>query len=234
MKAEHGHRTYLVRAGEDAIMAPDDSHLLYGSEDSIRAAIDAEGGASLAKNDMVVQRLARMGYKEPVVATVTLSGERPSLRSMITGSAGPHAVTAGIHVRQGVDLAATIETGSTASADELAHLLDEKRAGLADLLASKTGADLATLVAKTVHDATIKASAGEVDLACHVSSETLDTLIQEAEKSAPLNEAYKDLRLFQLLVPGGVPSLPLPGIPSVTFDAGAGLPSFALPDAGSP
>jgi hypothetical protein len=228
VKAEHANRTYLVRAGEDAIMAPDDSHLLYGSEASIRAAIEAEGGASLAKNDLVVQRLARMGYKEPFVGTVTLSGERPSLRSMITGSAGPHAVTAGVQVRQGIDVAATIDTGSTASADELAHLLDEKRVGLADLLAGRTGADLATLVAKTAHDATIKATAGEVDLSCHVSSEALDALIQAAEKSGPLNEAYKDLRLYQLLVPGGGPSVPLPGAPD------PGVPSFAIPTLGAP
>jgi hypothetical protein len=202
-KAEHAGRAYLVRAGEDAIMAADDNRLLYGDEASIKAAIEAEGGASLAKNDLVVQRLARMGYKEPVVATLTLSGERPSLRTMITGSAGPHAVTLGVRVAQGLDLYATVDTGSSNAATELAHLLDEKRAGLADLLRGKTGPELATLLAKSAHDATIRPdpATGEVDLGCHVPAETLDALIQAAEKSGPLSEAYKDLRLYQLLVP---------------------------------
>jgi hypothetical protein len=202
-KAEHGGRPYLVRAGEDAVMAADDNRLLYGDEASIKAAIDAQGGASLAKNDLVLQRLARMGYKQPVVGTVALGGERPSLRSMITGSTGPHAVSIGVRGAQGLDIHATIEAGSASAAEELGHLLDEKRAGLAESLQGTTGAELATLLAKMAHDTTIKSDpvGGQVDLYVHVPADSLDALVQSAEKSAPLSEAYKALRLYQLVVP---------------------------------
>jgi hypothetical protein len=202
-KAEHAGRSYLVRTGEDAVMAAGDNRLLYGDEASIKAAIDAEGGASLAKNDLVVQRLARMGYKQPFVATVTLGGERPSLRSMITGSGGPHAVSVGLRAAQGIDASVTVDTGSSSAAEELSHLLDEKRASVADSVQGTTGPELATLLAKVAHDATVKADpgAGQIDLYVHVSSDSLDALIHAAEKSLPLSEAYKALRLYQLVVP---------------------------------
>jgi|CZKU01.1.fsa_nt_gi hypothetical protein len=210
-RAEHGGRSYLVRPGEDAVMAADDSHLLYGDEASIKAAIDAEGGASLAKNDLVVQRLARMGYKQPLVATVALGGERPSLRSMITGSTGPHAISIGLRsggakgeAAGGVDVHAIVETGSANAADELGRLLDEKRAGLAESLQGTTGVGLATLLGKVAHDATIKSDplASQVGLDAHVPAETLDALIQAAETSVPLSQAYKTLRLYQMVAPG--------------------------------
>lgn len=196
-------RRYLVRSGEDAVMAVDDDRLLYGDEASIKSAIDAKAGTSLARNDQVVQRLARTGYKQPLVATAQLSGERPSLRTMITGATGPRAVSVGVRSDRGIDVHATIEAASPSAADELAHLLDEKRAGIADVVQATTGPELGSLLAKVARDTTVKAdtASGEVNLSTHVSGEDLDALVQAAEKSAPLGEAYKALRLYQLLAP---------------------------------
>jgi hypothetical protein len=204
-KAAYNGRTYLVRVGEDALMAVDDDRLLYGDEASIRSAIDAKaGGASLAKNEQVVERLARSGYKQVLVGTFQLSGGRPSLRSMLTGKAGPRAISIGVRSAQGVDVQATVEVSSPASAEELARLLDEKRAGLAESVQATTGPELGTLLAKVAQDTTIKTdpAGGHVDLRTHVSSSDLDALVQSAEKSAPLSEAYKTFRLYQLLAPG--------------------------------
>jgi hypothetical protein len=224
-KAEHGGRSYLVRAGEDALMAVDDDRLLYGDEASIQAAIDAKAGTSLANNEQVTARLARTGYKQPLVATVSLGGERPSLRSMITGSTGPRAVSLGVRSANGVDLQATIDAASGSAADDLARLLDEKRAGLAGALQATTGPELGTLLAKVAHDTIIKAdpSTSEVDLRTHVASEDLDALVKSAETSAPLTEAYKALRLYQLLAPSPYPA----SLPTLT-------PSFAPAPAPAP
>ncbi len=203
-KAAYSGRTYLVRVGEDALMVVDDNRLLYGDETSIKAAIDAKGGASLAKNDSVVARLARTGYKQLLVGTFQLTGGRPSLRSMLTGNTGPRAISIGVRSSQGVDVQATVEVASPSLAEELARLLDEKRAGLAESVQATTGPELGTLLAKVAHDTTIKAdpATGQVDLRTHVSSSDLDALVQSAEKSQPLTEAYKTFRLVQLLAPG--------------------------------
>ena len=60
-KAEHGDRSYLVRAGEDAVMAVGADVLVYGDEDSIKGAIDAKAGSSLAEDQPVIDRLAQIG-----------------------------------------------------------------------------------------------------------------------------------------------------------------------------
>ncbi len=202
-KADHGDRSYLVRAGEDAVMAVGDDTLVYGDEDAIKASIDAKAGASLAKNQPVVDRLAQIGWNHPLIGTVQLGGDRPSLRSMITGSTGPRAVTVSVRGDRGVDLRGSIETATPSAAAELAKLLDEKRANVADLQAM-TGPDLGSQLATVAHDATIKADpvTGQVAIGVHVSSEALDAVIRAAEQSAPLAEMYKTLRLVQLLTPG--------------------------------
>jgi hypothetical protein len=203
-KADYNGRSYLVRAGEDALMAADDDRLLYGDEASIKAAIDAKAGTSLAEDQRVIERLARAGYHQPLVATLQFSGERPSLRSMITGSTGPRAISIGVRSAQGADAQASIEAASPSAAEELARMLDEKRAGLAESLQATTGPELGKLLAKVARDTTIKTAptSNQVDLRTHISTSDLDALVESAEKSAPLSEAYKALRLYQLLVPG--------------------------------
>ena len=199
-RAEHGDRPYLVRAGEDAVMAVGDDVLVYGDEDAIKASIDAKGGASLAKNQPVLDRLAQIGWNHPLIGTIQLGGDHPSLRSMITGSTGPRAVSISVRGDKGIDVRASIET---ATATELAKLLDEKRASLADLQAM-AGPELGGQLATVAHDATVKADpvAGQVAIGVHVSSEALDAVIRAAAQSAPLIETYKTFRLMQLLAPG--------------------------------
>jgi hypothetical protein len=201
-KAEHGDRSYLVRAGEDAVMAVGADVLVYGDEDSIKGSIDAKAGNSLAKNQPVIDRLAQIGWNHPLLATVQLGGDHPSLRSMITGSTGPRAISLAVRGDKGIDVNASIEAATPSAGAELAKLLDAKRASAADLQAA-AGPELGSELATVAHDATIKADpvTGQVALGVHVSTETLDTVIRAAEHSAPLADLYKTFRLVQLLAP---------------------------------
>ena len=184
-------------------MAVGDDVLVYGDEDAIKASIDAKGGASLAKNQPVVDRLAQIGWNHPLIGTLQLGGDHPSLRSMITGSTGPRAVSISVRGDKGIDVRASIETATPSAAAELAKLLDEKLANVADLQAM-AGPELGGQLASVAHDATIKADpvAGQVAIAVHVSSDGLDAVIRAANQSAPLAEMYKTFRLMQLLAPG--------------------------------
>ena len=149
---------------------------------------------------------------------------------MITGSTGPHAVSFGVRAAQGIDANVTVDTGSSSDADELSRLLDEKRASFAQSVQRTTGPELASLVAKVAHDATVRsdAAAGQVDIAVHVPADTLAALIQSAEKSLPLAEAYKALRLYQLIVP---PTSPVPAPTASSQLPPTPAPSQAAPTA---
>ncbi len=207
VKAEYNGRNYLVRAGEDAVMVATDDLLFYGDEAGIRGAIDAKAGASLAKNERVVARLDRMGWDHPVVGTVQLSDDRPSLRAVLTGATGPRAVTFGVRRARspasGFELRVSVEAASPNAASELAKLLEEKRAAGAEALKAFTGSDLAALVAQDAAGATIKAdaTAGVVDMDGRLSAEAIDALVRAAQKSEPLIQFYKTVRLYQLLAP---------------------------------
>jgi hypothetical protein len=201
-KAEHGDRSYLVRAGEDAVMAVGEDVLVYGDEDSIKASIDAKAGSSLAKNQPVIDRLGQIGWNHPLLATMQLGGEHPSLRSMITGSTGPRAISLAVRGDKGIDVNASVETATPSAGAELAKLLETKRASVPDLQAA-TGAELGAELATVAHDATIKVDpvTGQVAIGVHVSTETLDTVIRAAQHSAPLADMYSTFRLVQLLAP---------------------------------
>jgi hypothetical protein len=201
-KADHGDRSYLVRTGEDAVMAVGNDILVYGDDDTIKASIDAKAGTSLANNQPVVERLAQTGWNHPLLATIQLGGDRPSLRSMITGSTGPRAVSFSVRGNNGVDVQSSVETATPSAGAELAKLLEEKRASVPDLQAL-AGPDLGTQLATVAHDATIKPDpvTGQVAIGAHVSSQTLDAVIHAAQQSAPLAETYKTFRLVQLLAP---------------------------------
>jgi hypothetical protein len=202
VKADHSGRTYLVRAGEDAVMV-EGEYLVYGDESAIKAAIDAQTGASLAKNDSFTGRLARMGWNYPLLTTVALADDRPSLRSLIAGATGPRAVTVGVRSAQGIDVRALVETGTAAAAGELAKLLEERRAGAAAAVESQAGPELAALLGSVAKEATIRAdtSAGQVEIRVHVRPETLDAILRAAEKAAAWSDVYKTFRLYQLLAP---------------------------------
>jgi hypothetical protein len=201
-KAEHGGHTYLVRAGEDALMAVGDDLLVYGDESTIKASIDAKAGTSLAKNQPVIDRLAQIGWNHPLIGTIQLGGDHPSLRSMITGMTGPRAVSIAVRGDRGIDVNASIEAATPSAGAELAKLLDEKRANVADLQAM-AGPELGAQIAAVAREATIRADpvTGQVAVGAHVSSEALDAVIRAAEQSAPLADMYKTFRLVQLLSP---------------------------------
>jgi hypothetical protein len=206
VKADYSGRSYLVRAGEDAVMVAGDDLLFYGDETGIRAAIDAKSGVAVVKNERVIARLARMGWNEPLVGTVQLSDDRPSVRAVLTGASGPRAVTFGIKPATGTnafDVRVSVESPSPRAAEELAGLIEARRAAGADALKGFTGADLATLLAQAATAATVKAdtTAGVVDMSTRVSSESLDAMVRAAEKSEVLQSTYKTIRLYQLFVP---------------------------------
>jgi hypothetical protein len=156
----------------------------------------------MAKNQPVIDRLAQIGWNHPLIGTVQLGGDHPSLRSMITGMTGPRAVSVAVRGDKGIDVNATIEAATPSAGAELAKLLDEKRANVADLQAM-TGPELGAQIATVAREATIRADpvTGQVAVGAHVSSEALDALIRAAEQSAPLADMYKTFRLVQLLAP---------------------------------
>jgi hypothetical protein len=207
VKADYAGRSYVVHAGEDALMVAGDDLLFYGDEAAIKGAIDAKAGVAVAKNDRVVARLARMGWDEPLVGTVQLSDDRPSVRAVLTGTTGPRAVTFGLKPAKGApgafDLRASVEAASPRAAEDLAKALETRRAAGADALKAFTGSDLATLLAQSAAGATIHAdgTAGAVDITARVSADALDALLRAAEKSDVLLPTYRTIRLYQLFAP---------------------------------
>src|SRR5262245_23031089 len=159
VKTDYNGRRYLARAGEDAIAVVDDDFLLYGDEASIKGSIDAKTGASLQQNEKVTARLSQMGWDQPLLVTVVLSDERPSLRSMVTGATGPRGVTIGVRTTRGYDVKADVEAASPTAAAELAKLLEEKRTGAADTFGD-AGAELSPVLAEIAKGATVKSTAG--------------------------------------------------------------------------
>jgi hypothetical protein len=201
--AEHEGATYLVRPGEDAIAVMDDSVLLYGDESAVQAGIAAhQRGTSAEKNEALTTRLRAIGWDHAVVGSVKITDEKPSVRDALTGSTGPRAVSVAFTTPVGMNLDAQVESASPGAADELAKLLEEKRkAGgqLVPFASPEAGKVLAEVASK----ATIKADPGSpmVQIHAHLTPAQLDTLVKEAKSSAPLGEIYKNVRLFQLLVP---------------------------------
>ncbi len=209
--AEHKGETYLVRTGEDAIAAIDGSVLLYGDEAGVKAAIDAKkDDTSLENNNQVKARLSQVGWKHPLLVTVRISDEKPSVREVLTGSTGPRAVTVGVSMQQGLAFDAVVETPSPSAGAELAKLLDEKRQA-AGTLVPAAGADVGSILSDVAKKATVTANpqTGAVRGHAHLDDKQLGTLVKSARAALPLAEMYKDFRLFQLLAPSSVP-VPVP------------------------
>jgi hypothetical protein len=202
IRGDYQGRRTVVRAGEDALFVSDDEVIVYGDEASIKAAADAHAGTSLASNEQVVGRLAQIGWNHALIGTVRLGADRPSLRAMIAGTSGPHAVTFGARAGKGFELEATVEVGSATAATELGKLLEEKRANAADALQG-WGVDLAKQVATAARTATIRVdpASATVHIIGNVSAESFDALFKAAIASPMVAETYKALRLVQLLAP---------------------------------
>jgi hypothetical protein len=206
-RAEYKGVGYLVRQGEDAIAVIGGSILLYGDEPSIQASIDArESDKSLKENSEVTERLSQMGWDRPVLVTARMAEERPSLRAILTGSTGPRAVTVGIsHApanTPGLDVAVSIEAASPSAAEELSKLLLEKQKDL-ESFRGVLGPDIMPLLSGIAEKATIKVEAGSsvVSVRVHTDKDALEKAIKAAGQSVPLADAYKTLRLYQLLAP---------------------------------
>jgi hypothetical protein len=203
--AEHKGETYLARAGEDAIAVVDGSVLLYGDEASIKAAIDAhQGDTSLEKSAEVKARLAQVGWNHPLLVTVRITDDKPSLRAILTGGTGPRAVTVGVATLGGLDADAIVEAASPSAAAELQKLLEEKRKDVA-ALTPMVGAEVVPVLTDVAKKATLTTDpkTGILKIHAHVDPAQLDTLARNARASLPLAEMYKTMRLFQLLAPGG-------------------------------
>jgi hypothetical protein len=200
--ADYKGQSYLARAGEDAIAVVDGDVLLYGDEAGVKGAIDAkQGGTSLEKSEQVVERLKSVGWNHPVLMTLRITDEKPSIRSILTGSTGPRAITVGLSTLSGLDVTASIESASPAAAEELKKLLEEKR-GAPDTLAPVIGPGSAAILVDVAKKATITSQESSLRVQMHVDPAQLEAMIKAGGASAPLGEAYKTLRLYQLLVPG--------------------------------
>jgi hypothetical protein len=70
-------------------------------------------------------------------------------------------------------------------------------------LQASTGAELAGQLAELAKSATIDVDSvsGQVDLRAHVTAAAVDSATRAALDSAPLREAYKAFRIYQLLAP---------------------------------
>lgn len=200
--AEHEGTQYLVRAGEDAVCVVDGSLLLYGDDSTVKAALSAKkSGKSLENKEGVVDRLKAVGFNHPVLLTISLGDAKPSVREILTGSTGPKAVTIGLNTLSGLDVDAAVESQSAGSAEELRKLLDEKRQG-AGVLGPFIGGSAGEVLAGALKKAELKAVDAQVIGHMHLTAEELDTVLKAAGSAAPFGQIYKDLRLFQLLVPG--------------------------------
>ena len=203
-EVEHKGVKILTRAGEDALAVVGGSILLYGDEASIRASIDAEAGdTSLGDQEPVTDRLEAVGWEHPVIGTVQINDKKPSVREILAGFTGPRAVTAGLTMKGGLTIEVAIESASTASAEELRKLLEEKRAD-AKALEGLVGSDLGPTLADVASRAKISVPAGSSQVAVQLdlTPEQLDRMVKAASPAAgPMSEVYKNLRLFQLLVP---------------------------------
>jgi hypothetical protein len=204
--AEHKGARVLVRQGEDAI-AVVGSVLLYGNEAGVRAAIDAEADdKSLGEDEPTNRRLKQMGWDRAALATIRVSEDRPSLRAVLTGSTGPRAVTVGVATKPGkLVIDVLIEAASASAADELAKLIEEKRAQPA-ATQGFLGEEASQVIAEVAKSATVQAEPATSSVRIHIE---LDPATQEkiagvAGKALPAQGAdlYKALRLYQLLTPG--------------------------------
>lgn len=203
-EAEHKGAKLLVRPREDALAVIGGDILLYGDEAALRAAIDTEeAGTSLAEQDPVTDRLDAVGWAHPVLATVQISDQKPSIKEILAGSTGPRAVTLGLSMKGGLQLAVAIESASPTAAEELRKLLEEKK-GSADALRDLAGPELGPVLAEVAKRAKITAQpdSSQLSIRADLSPEELDRVVKVVdEATAPLAEIYKDVRLFQLLVP---------------------------------
>ena len=74
--------------------------------------------------------------------------------------------------------------------------------GAPDALTPVIGPDSAAILVDVAKKATITRQESYLRVQMHVDPAQLDALLRASSASMPLGEAYKTLRLYQLLVPG--------------------------------
>ena len=202
-RAEHEGVSYLARRGEDALAVIDGAVLLYGDEAGVKAGISAHAhGTSLAKHEPTTARLGALGWSHPVISTLRMTDEKPSVRQILSGSTGPRAVSLAVSTQAGLDLDLLVEAASAGAADELSRLLDEKRKGDTSL-APLIGPEAAKILSEMAAKATIAAdpATGNVKIHLHLDQAQVDTLGKQIKSNQALLQGYKSVRLFQLLAP---------------------------------
>jgi hypothetical protein len=220
LAAEHRGVSYLVRAGEDAIAVISDDTLLYGDEASLKHAFDAkESGASMKNDGKITERLDEVGWNHPLLFTLRITDDKPSLREIVTGSTGPRALTVGVRTGAGADVDAALEAATPSAAAELQKLLDEKRAN-PEALGGYIGAEAGKQLGEIAKSATITHAPESSTLMIHarIPPEALDAAARAmAEQDSVLTQRYKAFRLWQLLVPDSPASTqPAPTPPATT------------------
>jgi hypothetical protein len=200
--AEYKGHTYLVRPGEDALAVLGDV-LLYGDEPAIRASLDAQAAkTSLAESDRVKDRLSAIGWGNPLIATVQLLDERPSIKQTVAGSTGPRAYSVAIRTHAGMDVDVLVEAASPGAAQETARLLDEKRKDAPPALLRTASPALVDRLGAAAKAAVIAAppESSSVSIKVHLDQPTIDAATGGVGQLLPPGAA-RDFRLLQLLVP---------------------------------
>jgi hypothetical protein len=101
----------------------------------------------------------------------------------------------------GLDVDTLVESASPSAAAELAKLLDEQRKN-AEALRPAVGAEVAPILADVAKKATIVADPQQsgVKIHVHLDPAQVEALAKSA-RTLPIAQAYKTLRLVQLLAP---------------------------------
>lgn len=198
---EHGGLVYFLRQGEDAVAIIEDDVLLYGDDISLKAAIDAKDtDQGLQKDERVLARLKSVGWDHPLVASLRVSDDKPSVRDVLSGASGPRAVTMALGTKGGVELAVRVEAASPTAAQDLKKTIEERAK---DPGAGTTwlGADLASALAELGKRGSLSVADGSTDLTFVVRLDTdlLERLERGAGSAPGIDAATKDaavLRLF--------------------------------------
>jgi hypothetical protein len=193
----------LIKAGEDALSVVDDGVLAYGSEAAIRGALEAhEAGKTLEKRESMVERLGRLGWSHPLVATVQLTDEKPSIKAAVSGNTGPRAYSLVLDARAGVDLLAVVESSSPSTAEETRKLVEEARQRGLPVIAQSTRGDSGKRLVNLVQSAklTTDPASGDLRIVSHLNQPDIDACVDLATQS-PVGDLAKGARLMQLLSP---------------------------------
>jgi hypothetical protein len=193
----------LIKPNEDALSVLDDGVLAYGTEAAIREALDAhEAGKTLGKREAFVGRLDRLGWSHPLVATVQLTDEKPSIKAAVAGSTGPRAYSLVADTKLGVDLHAVVESWSPSTAEETRKLVEEARQRGLPVLAQSArtdGSKRAVAILQAAKMTTDPAS-GDLRIDAHLTQPDLDAFVDLATQG-PVGDLAKGARLMQLLTP---------------------------------